>query len=781
MMRRAKVTVPSLPIANSQPGVEWFWRHGCVVERNGIKQVFVGGALMGWFDPKDRDRGRRNVLVVTLAREPTMHYGHLARAFGLGEEYLRRLRRLEENQGLASVLKLAMGCSKHGLAPEKRRELRRLFEAGWNAADATRRQRRGKRVSRPTVQRERKLWEAEQESKAIAAPVAAAITAVTRAQLDLSLPEPGPRAPAARGEVTAFVEPRGAGLSEAAVFTPASNEIDAREAEATAEAPSDEGRDSDASATGGEPGVVVPLRSRPVTGGRLVQHVGTWIMMSLAQRDGLHDEVSKLGGGGDGLRIAVDATLASLAIGEGTVEGVRRLETPTAPQLLRADHAPTASAVRRRLWQFAHDHGAALMANMGQRYVEAARGDADAPAVFYVDNHLRPYTGDEVIRKGWRMQERRVLPGTTDYYVHDEDGRPMFRIDVPSHDSLSQWLIPVAARLREALGPDDRILLAFDRAGSYADDMAALRDDGFEFVAYERKPYAVLPATAFERSIQIRGETYGLHEQRLMNLGRKRGRVRRISLRTADGNQINVLAASSLSANELVGILLGREAKDDPSGRWLQENGFKHGVERWGTNQLDGRKVELVPPGTIIPNPRRRRIERALTIARADEGRARCALAALTSDDARRERVEADLADAIHRRVHLELMRPLVPTHAPVEDTELAGKLVRHTGQLKAVVDTIRIVGANIESDLAEMIAPHLRRSREAKKVIANLFTAPGRVDVSSREIRVRLAPAANRSERAALRHLLAQISAWQITLPGDAHGRPLRFELQPL
>lgn len=67
----------------------------------------------------------------------------------------------------------------------------------------------------------------------------------------------------------------------------------------------------------------------------------------------------------------------------------------------------------------------------------------------------------------------------------------------------------------------------------------------------------------------------------------------------------------------------------------------------------------------------------------------------------------------------------LVPKHAPVEDTELAGKLVWHTGQVKAVVDTIRIVSTNIEADLADMIAPHMRCSKEAKKVIANLFAAP--------------------------------------------------------
>jgi hypothetical protein len=61
-------TVQGLPIATLQPGVDWFWGHGCVVEREGVKQVFIGGALMGQFDVADRDRGPRNVLLVTLAK-----------------------------------------------------------------------------------------------------------------------------------------------------------------------------------------------------------------------------------------------------------------------------------------------------------------------------------------------------------------------------------------------------------------------------------------------------------------------------------------------------------------------------------------------------------------------------------------------------------------------------------------------------------------------------------------------------------------------------------------
>ena len=78
------------------------------------------------------------------------------------------------------------------------------------------------------------------------------------------------------------------------------------------------------------------------------------------------------------------------------------------------------------------------------------------------------------------------------------------------------------------------------------------------------------------------------------------------------------------------------------------------------------------------------------------------------------------------------------------------------------------------------MIAPNLRRPREAKKLIANLFAAPGKVAVTEHAICVRLAPAANRSEHDAIQHLFDQLNKRGLILPSDHKRLPLRFELQP-
>ena len=157
--------------------------------------------------------------------------------------------------------------------------------------------------------------------------------------------------------------------------------------------------------------------------------------------------------------------------------------------------------------------------------------------------------------------------GASDYYVHDEDGRPVFRYTAPEHDSLSRWLSPVTRTLRETLGKQQRILLAFDRAGAFPESMARLRDRGFEFVTYERKPYPTLPKTWFTETLVVGGDSddeqaIGVHEHRRKNLGKGRGRVRRISLLMPDGHQVNLLAISDASVARLVEVMLGRWVQD---------------------------------------------------------------------------------------------------------------------------------------------------------------------------------------------------------------------------
>lgn len=81
---------------------------------------------------------------------------------------------------------------------------------------------------------------------------------------------------------------------------------------------------------------------------------------------------------------------------------------------------------------------------------------------------------------------------------------------------------------------------------------------------------------------------------------------------------------------------------------------------------------------------------------------------------------------------------------------------------------------------LAYSLAAELPNPAEAKKTLANLFAAPGRVVVSDSSITVHLAPAATAMERHAFAVLLMEVNHWQLSLPADpVPRRQLRFQVQ--
>ncbi|MFO8072879.1 MAG: hypothetical protein R6V85_13480 [Polyangia bacterium] len=120
-------------------------------------------------------------------------------------------------------------------------------------------------------------------------------------------------------------------------------------------------------------------------------------------------------------------------------------------------------------------------------------------------------------------------------------------------------------------------------------------------MTYERRPFAKLPASAFEESLLLDGEEVGVCEKRLANLKKGRGRVRRIALKMPDGNQVNLLAVSRESRERLIGVI---------TGRWVQENGFKHGKESCaasspGSNRMTrkGRSWKRTSPARCRSRP----------------------------------------------------------------------------------------------------------------------------------------------------------------------------------
>lgn len=753
-MLEVETTSPMLPGIQSVPdrSTSWFSDNGCVIREGSERLVFISGTLVSRYEADEVVL--RNVMLVGLA-ENGGHIGKLARAFDVSEQTVRELRRKFRAGGVEALVPQPKRPprAKPRLNGRERRNVEQFFERGKRPADVVGQVEAKYGIKRSTVYA---IWNAWKARKAKREASNADVESSVAQQEELSVAPEAEDATATSTEENEVIEASASAATEVVAEQPEAEVVE---------------RGEDVETMVDEP---VRIADAPLKVGTThnVQHAGTWIMLAAVMQLGLYEVVTRAAAARrvstKGLRVVLDATIAALSIGERCVEGVRRLATPTAGFLLRAKSAPSAPWVRAVLGKLA-DAYATIQDAMAKQYLTTLAATSEL-AVFYVDNHLRPYTGKFTLRRGWRMQDKRVRPGSSDYYVHDLDGRPVLRVTEPAHGHLTDFLRPIADKLRQALGLGVQIVLAFDRGGAFPEVMAELRDAGIHFVTYERRPYPTMSATVFDKTVRIGKELYALHEARLTNLGRGRGRVRRIAVLTPYGSQINLVAASDLPAEQLLAIMLGR---------WRQENGFKHGNERWGINQLDGRKTVEYAADTVIPNPARRRLDHALRIARRNEGDARCELAALGPDHPRREKCEKHLADALADQQVYLAQRPRIPKHIELQHSELAGKLVHHTLGYKCLLDTIRIACANAESELAAMLAPLLPRPKEAKKILANLFAAPGDVRISERSIRVTLAPAATNGEREALTTLAGLLDEAELVLPGDPHHRHLRFRIQ--
>ena len=751
----------------------YFSAHACVFVDGNRRSVFVGGSLVSSYEISDK--ATRNAILVKLSEDPKVHLGKLGEAFELGREQVHTLQKKYAAGGLLAVMEIKQGGLARVVTPSLRRELYQLFDAGASINLAHTKIKF--RISRTMVGRTRKAWRLEREPEASARAAAKQTdesAAPDAKQLEFGAETTHKMAPELATSSTFDMALRAAGALDVATL----NEISAP--------PSDAELVCGPSLHGSEEAsceLIIDAKKQ------YVQHAGAFIVLALLQAFGLyrHAEALRKSAIADGnvdrrylgktaLRVALDAAVIALVTGQKCIEGVRRVATPCAKILLRVLRpVPSESWVRGVLARFAGACGQSLHLVTSFALIEQAQRQHEPRAWFYVDNHMRPYTGKQVVRKGWRMQDKRVRPGASDYWVHDQDGRPLLRVNSPSHEAMTERLRPIARLLRDGLdhagAERTKITLVFDRAGAFPSEMAELRNAGFEFVTYERGPYARLLTTEFDQELTLAGETFRYCEKHDKNLGKGRGRVRRISLLTTDGDQFNIVGISEAHAEEMIKALLARWA--------MQENQFKYGVERLGINQLDGRQTDLVPDDEVIPNPALRRLLNARSVARKLEGEALRQLAYLPEGAQKRAHWEQELERSRQQQRAFEEQRPALPNKIRVGDSEFAGKLVRHNDNYKLVVDTLRILIANIAAELATSLGPMLARPAEAKKTIDNLLAAPAVIHATPRLIVVELAPAGTRRERAAFVELLRPLNARKLSLPGDPARRALRFKLQ--
>lgn len=451
-------------------------------------------------------------------------------------------------------------------------------------------------------------------------------------------------------------------------------------------------------------------------------------------------------------------------------EGLKEHPPQDLGRILGLDRAPEVKTLRRKLtalaaWERAVPFGRAL----AQRRV-AAHGKA--MGFLYVDGHVRVYHGHHTIPKAHVARMRLSMPATTDYWVNDTRGEPLFVVTAEANAGLVKMLPPLLSEIRALVG-ERRLTIVFDRGGWSPKLFVGMLAAGFDILTYRKGRVPRVAKSRFqEHTGRIDGHpvSYRLADQGV-HLLEGRLRLRQVTRLSEDGHQTPIVTSRrDLSALEVAHRMFER---------WRQENFFKYLREEYALDALLEYDVEPDHPARDVPNPEWQAHDARLRAARAilETLKAQYGAAALDNAEARRRTMRGfkiahapltrQLREAQERCDQLEKQRASLPRRVPVAQAA-HGEVVRLATERKHLTSLFKMVAYQAESDLVRLIQPHYRRADdEGRTLVQSILASAADLEVSSTELTVRVAPLSSAHRTRALAALCQELNATPTAFPG--------------
>ena len=474
-----------------------------------------------------------------------------------------------------------------------------------------------------------------------------------------------------------------------------------------------------------------------------------------------------------GLRTTFLALLLMALLRIRRVEGLKEQRPSEMGRVMGLDRAPEVKTLRRKLSRLAERGKADVFGKkLAQRRV-AQRGAM--MGFLYVDGHVRVYHGRRRISAAYVTRMRLALPATTDYWVNDRGGDPLFVVTSEVNAGMVAML-PVLMREVRALVGKRRVTIVFDRGGWSPKLFGTLIESGFDILTYRKGKWPRIPRKRFEtqtRRIEGRKISYELNDKTIRLLGGKL-RLRQVTRLREEEHQTAVVTSRwDLSAVEVAYRMFER---------WRQENFFKYQREEYAIDALVDYGTETEEADRLVPNPDRRKVEKELATARKLRRvvEARYGEAAQQNPEADRPTVRGfkiahsdlgrELRQACRRVEVLEARRNRLPKRVAVK--ELTGEpLVRLSRERKHLTNCIKMVAYQAESDLLALVRPHYARAdQEGRTLIGTALQAAADVEVNQtkKELRVTLLPLSSPHRSEAIAAMCNELDRMKVCFPGS-------------
>lgn len=472
-----------------------------------------------------------------------------------------------------------------------------------------------------------------------------------------------------------------------------------------------------------------------------------------------------------GLRTTLVAMLLMALLRIKRPEGLKEHLPEDLGRLLGLDRAPEVKTLRRKLTRLAAlGQAGAFGRALAQKRV-AMRGGVFG--FLYVDGHVRVYHGKHTLPKTHVAQMRRAMPATSDYWVNDAAGEPLFVVTAEANAGMVKMLPIVLAEIRTLL-PGRRVTVVFDRGGWSPKLFATLIAEGFDVLTYRKGRFPRIAKRRFHICTAVidgRERRYLLAEHKVRFLGGKL-RLRQVTLLSDDGQHQTPILTSRMDLS-LVEVAFRMFE------RWRQENFFKYLREEYALDALVDYQVEPANPERDVPNPARKALDKKLAKARDELRRLRATygIAALANPEALRRTMRGfknahahlgkDIGAAMRRVATLEQQRAKMPARVPVGQV-VEGAVLKLATERKLLTNLFKMLAYQAESDLFHLVVPHYKRAEdEGRTLIQSALNGPATIEVTDKELRLTLAPLSSAHRTRAIAALCAEMDRRVAMFPG--------------
>ena len=452
-------------------------------------------------------------------------------------------------------------------------------------------------------------------------------------------------------------------------------------------------------------------------------------------------------------------------------EGLKEHSPQDLGRVLGLDRAPEVKTLRRKLAQLAACGQAAQLGRaLAQRRV-AQR--ASAVGFLYVDGHVRVYHGQHRLPKAHVAQMRLSMPATSDYWVNDKAGDPLFVVTAEANAGLVKMLPGILEQVRALIG-DRRVTVVFDRGGYSPKLFQQILAAGFDLLTYRKGRYPRIPRKCFRphRTRQNGRMVHYILADQEVRLLKGKLRLRQVTRLMDNGHQTPILT----SRRDLPPAQIAYHTFE----RWRQENFFKYLSEEYALDALAEYAVVPDDPTREVPNPAWAAADAKLRQAQAhvDRLQAEYGLEALTSLERQRRTMRGfkiakgklglKIWNALQGVMQLEARRDKLPRRVPVQAVT-DKPVVKLAPERKHLTNLIKMVAYQAESDLFRMLAPHYRRvNDEGRTLIQSALASAADIEVTDRELRLTLAPMSSAHKTRAIAALCEELNKSGTVFPGS-------------